>query len=230
MPEPFARRIVLHSIGRSLRGQLAAIAVGGSLPRGGAVVASNHGSWWDGYLLGALAGVVGQRSAIMMTSRQLARFPFLRLVGAVGTDGARSLVRTARDGHWAVVFPEGSMQAGRTLAPLRPGAVWIARTARVPLVPVAVRVVVRGGPQPEAIVRFGAPIDVRAFPTHDDAETALAAALTRELARLDDDVEAADPEHDVPGYRVAKRGAAGRRDDVGLAVRALARLTGEPSR
>ncbi|PWD51003.1 1-acyl-sn-glycerol-3-phosphate acyltransferase [Serinibacter arcticus] len=228
MPEWLARWFVLRSIGRSLRHSLASVAVAGELPRRGAVIAANHGSWWDGYLLGGLAGAVGRRSSTMMTAHQLATFPFLRLVGAVGTDGSRALVRSATDGRWVVVFPEGDLQAGPALAPLHPGAAWIARTAGVPLVPVAVRFVLRGAPQPEAVVRFGEPIDVATLRA-PEATVVLAARLEAELERLDADLAAADPEHDLVGYRVLLRGSAGRRDDVGLQVRALAWFSGVPS-
>lgn len=229
MPDPLGRAIVLRSTGRSLRRSFDSIAVAGHLPRGGAVLAANHGSWWDGYLLGGLAGAVGQRSAIMMTSQRLAAFPFLRLAGAVGTDGARDLVRAAVAGRWAVVFPEGDLQPGRTVAPLHPGAAWVARTARVPLVPVAVRVVTRGAPLPDALVRFGEPIDAGAQDVRATT-TVLAARLQDEVDRLEADVAVADPDLPVPGYRVARRGTSIRRDTVSWSVRALAWLTGRPSR
>lgn len=221
MPDSVAQRILRRSVGRSLRGSLASVSIAGQRPRSATVLAANHASWWDGYLLGALAGSVGRTSSTMMTSRQLARFPFLRLVGAVDTGGARELVRRARRGQWVVVFPEGRMRSGPGLGPLHPGAEWVARGAGVPLVPVALRVVVRGAPQPEALVRFGEPLTAPHPPQR--LEDALAALVTR----LDADIAASDPEQPVPGYRVVLRGSAARRDDDGPAVRALARLTGE---
>lgn len=228
MPDPLGRAIVMRNVGRSLRTSFETISVAGKLPRGGAVVASNHGSWWDGYLLGALSGAVGRRSAVMMTSDRLAAFPFLRLAGATGTDGSRELARAASAGRWAVVFPEGDIQPGRVLAPLHPGAAWVARTAGVPLVPAAVRVVVRGAPQPEAIVRFGRPIDAAAGDVR--ATTAvLAERLRAELDELDAHVAVADPDLPVPGYRVVRRGTSTRRDTVSWSVRALALLTGRRS-
>ena len=97
VPAPLGRAVVMRSVGRSLRTTFGTIAVAGELPRGGAVIASTHGSWWDGYVLGALAGAVGRRSAVMMTSERLAAFPFLRLAGATGTELAAELHRTFRD-------------------------------------------------------------------------------------------------------------------------------------
>lgn len=229
VPAPLGRAVVMRSVGRSLRTSFSTIAVAGELPRGGAVIASTHGSWWDGYVLGALAGAVGRRSAVMMTSERLAAFPFLRLAGATGTDGSRALARAAAAGRWAVLFPEGEIQPGRTVAPLHPGAAWVARTARVPLVPAVVRVVVRGAPQPEVLVRVGAPIDAGAQDPR--ATTALLAERLRtEVAALDADVAVAHPERPLPGYRVLKHGTAPRRDSVGWQVRIFAWLTGEPSR
>ncbi|GMA32858.1 lysophospholipid acyltransferase family protein [Litorihabitans aurantiacus] len=233
-PDALGRALVAHSVGRSLRRSFDSIAVAGDLPRGGAVLASTHSSWWDGYVLAALAGAVGTRPAVMMTARRLAAFPFLRLVGAVDTGGARDLVRAAAAGRWAVVFPEGELQPRGRLAPLHPGAAWVARTAGAPLVPVALAVVTRGAPQPEVLVRMGQPLSTgpRGTTSSDVAAltTALAERLRQESARLADDVAAAHPEHPVPGYRVLLHGTSRRRDSVGWAVRALAWLTGVPSR
>lgn len=243
MPEEMASRILRRSVGRGLRRSLDSISVAGELPRGGVVLAANHASWWDGYLLGALSGSVGLTSSIMMTSRQLRRFPFLRLIGAVDTSAARTLATRARGGQWVVVFPEGRMRSGPGLGPIHPGARWIARAARVPLVPVAVRVAVRGAPQPEALLRVGAPLE-SLLAQHDDfgppagtrtaadrrgttSDTQLAEALAALVHRLDADIAAADPERPVPGYRRVLTGSSARRDELGLSVRALAWLTGQ---
>ncbi|WP_244940284.1 lysophospholipid acyltransferase family protein [Deinococcus ficus] len=208
-----ARAMLNASIRRSVRRDLGGVWAAGPLPAGGAVLAPNHASWWDGYLLRELAAHAGRPVQVLMDAGQYARFPFLRLVGAVPPSGLRTLVGAARAGAWVVVFPEGRIGPG-PLQPLHPGAAWVARTAGVPLVPVAVRVVVRGARWPEAYLRAGAPCEP------DGLEGALGAVL----GELDAALHAADPERPLPGYTPI---TAGRREppDVPLASRLLARLT-----
>lgn len=64
-----------------MRGSLGGVWVRGPLPGGGAVLAPNHHSWWDGYVLREVALACSQPFSVLMTGRQLARFPFLRRVG-----------------------------------------------------------------------------------------------------------------------------------------------------
>ncbi|MPY66697.1 1-acyl-sn-glycerol-3-phosphate acyltransferase [Deinococcus sp. SDU3-2] len=178
------------SIRRSVRTGLGGVWMRGPLPAGGAVLAPNHHSWWDGYVMGELTWGLGGDFRVLMTGWQLAHYPFLRRVGALGADELRAAVRGARAGAWVVVFPEGALQPAGPPRELRPGAGWIARQAGVPLVPVAVRVGLRGRPRPEAYLRFGAPTTAGG----------LAEALARELGALDTDLAAGDPERPLAGY------------------------------
>ena len=221
MPPALTTTIVRRSIGRSLRTGLASINVQGNPPLGGAVIAANHQSWWDGYVLGSLSVRAGNEPVIVMTSRQLGRFPFLRFVGALSPAELReSARRTARGAH-TVIFPEGVLGHGGAIAPLHGGAAWIARTSATPLIPTAIRITLRGGPLPEAFVHYGQPLG-------PDAD--LATALQATLSALDADLSACDPEGDVPGYRTVLRGHAPRRDAVTVSVRLLAAFSGMPSR
>lgn len=56
------------------------------------------------------------------------------------------------------LFPEGEMRYPGPLGPLREGANWLARKAGVPLLPVALRVVLRGYEHPEAFLWVGRPL------------------------------------------------------------------------
>ncbi|MHA0039394.1 1-acyl-sn-glycerol-3-phosphate acyltransferase [Deinococcus sp. PESE-13] len=207
--------LVRLSIRRSLRAELAGVYVTGPVPSGGAVLAPNHQSWWDGYLLGELAWQSGASFRVMMTERQLTHFPFLRRVGAIGTGEVRAAVRHARHGGWTIIFPEGALQPPGPLGELHPGAGWAARQAGVPLIPVGLRVLVRGAQKPEAFVRFAPPT-----PPAD-----LAGALRAAVARLDADLHAADPDLPPAGYLRWVRGASSVHDRPGLPTRLLARLT-----
>ena len=221
MPPAVTTAIVRRSIGRSLRTGLASISECGSLPAGPAVIAANHQSWWDGYVLGSLSVRAGAEPVIVMTARQLGRFPFLRTVGAVAPAELREAARRTSRGAHTVIFPEGTLGHGPTIAPLHGGAAWLARTTASPLIPTAIRVTLRGGPLPEAFVRYGEALA-------PDAD--LAPALQSTLSALDADLSACDPEGDVPGYHAVLRGQAPRRDVVTTSVRLLAALSGTPSR
>jgi len=191
---------------RALRRGLAGIwsRTEGPLPDGGAVVVANHHSWWDAYLAWAVADRHGRPSGAIMDAAQLARFPFFRRLGAVSEREPRAAARRAAAGAWLVVYVEGELRPPGPLGPARPGAAAIARWAAVPVLPLAIRCVMRGGERPEVYLRFGRPLAAGV-----DHET-LAGALAGLLARLDDDLAAAtDAESPLPGYhawwRVADR-------------------------
>lgn len=215
---PWAEWLVRRSLRGAVRRELAGVYVRGPWPGGGAVLAPNHHSWWDGYLLRELAWQIGQDFAVMMGEAQLARFPFLQRVGAFPAGAARTAVRRAREGAWVVLFPEGAIQPPGALGAVRGGAGWAAGRAGVPLVPVALRLSLRGAERPEAFVRFGAPCPPLDLP----------ARLSALLAQLDADLRAADPDQPPQGYLrvVTGRGSA---HDAGanLPAQWLALLTGD---
>ncbi|MFC3832192.1 MULTISPECIES: lysophospholipid acyltransferase family protein [Deinococcus] len=214
---PWATALLRRSIRRSVDTGLGGVWVRGPLPVGGAVLAPNHHSWWDGYVLRELSGWAAHDFRVLMTGRQLSRFPFLRRVGALDTREVRAAVRAAHAGAWVVVFPEGAVQPAGPLQVVQPGAAWIARNAGVPLVPVALRVVMRGGQWPEAWVRVA------------EAVTAdgLHRSISRELAALDADLSSSDPEQPLAGYLQAVPGRASSSDHVDWPARLLTLVTGD---
>ncbi|MFK7600981.1 lysophospholipid acyltransferase family protein [Deinococcus sp. SM5_A1] len=212
---PWATPVLKRSIRHSLRSGLGGMWVRGSLPAGGAVLAPNHNSWWDGYVLRELAWWAGADFRVLMTARQLGRFPFLRRMGALEAGHVREAARSAREGAWVAVFPEGAVQPPGPLAELHPGAAWIARTAGVPLIPVALRVVMRGGQWPEAYLRIG------------KATTDLSAALAHELNLLDAELASSDPEQPLAGYLRVMRGRTSGTETVDWPARLLTLITGD---
>ena len=135
MPPAVTTAIVRRSIGRSLRTGLASISVCGSLPAGPAVIAANHQSWWDGYVLGSLSVRAGAEPVIVMTARQLGRFPFLRTVGAVAPAELREAARRTSRGAHTVIFPEGTREKENAFLPLKSGLFVVAAAAGVDVVP-----------------------------------------------------------------------------------------------
>ncbi|CAM3347200.1 Phospholipid/glycerol acyltransferase domain-containing protein [Deinococcus saxicola] len=212
---PWATPVLKHSIRRSLRTGLGGIWTRGSLPVGGALLAPNHNSWWDGYVMREVAWFAGADFCILTVARQLERFPFLRRMGALEPGRVRDAARMARGGAWITVFPEGAVQPPGALNTLHPGAAWIARTAGVPLVPVALRVTLRGGQWPEAYLRVGA------------ATTDLAGALLHEVSVLDSEIASSDPEQPLAGYLRVMAGRASGSDTVDWPARLLTRVTGD---
>jgi 1-acyl-sn-glycerol-3-phosphate acyltransferase len=164
-------------------------------PAGGAVVVANHHSWWDAYLAWAVADRYGRPSGAIVSDAQLARFPFFRHVGGVAASAPRAAARRAAAGAWLLVFPEGELRSPGPLGPTRDGAAAVARWARVPVLPLAIRVVMRGRDRPEVYLRFG-----HAVPSGTDA-AAIRERLVALMGRLDADVAASiDPELPLPGY------------------------------
>lgn len=140
-----------------------------ALPAGGYVAAANHHSWWDG-LIPYYLHRLQQRDrpfAIMMSDRELRRFPYFRFGGAFSVD-ARSVraareailyaAQEARAGAAVWIFPEGELRAPTAPLSFTSGFAHAAREADVPIVPVAMRFVMRARQRPEAFVRFGAPL------------------------------------------------------------------------
>lgn len=202
------RTLIRRSVRRNLRG----VWLRGPLPDGGAIVAMNHHSWWDGYVIADLTWSFGRRPVVLMDDAQLDRFAFFRSLGVLGTRELRESVRRARAGEWVWIFPEGRLRPQGPLGPLQPGASWMARAADVPLVPVALRVVLRGHEHPEAYLRVGTP-------TRD-----VSAGLAATLADLDADLVGSDPEAPLPGYLQLTRGALSTPERLARPSRALARL------
>ncbi len=186
--------IVARSLRRGLVGVWARDE--GALPGDGVVLAANHHSWWDGYLLYLLARRRRRPFTVLMNEAQLGRFPFLRRQGAIGAQELREALRRLAAGHLVAVFPEAALRPSGPPAALAPGAAFLANRARRPLVPVAVRVSVRGQQRPEAFLRFGAAL----APDAPDLERALADALDVLVRSLDADLAAADPEAPPAGY------------------------------
>ncbi|MFC4425159.1 lysophospholipid acyltransferase family protein [Deinococcus navajonensis] len=209
---PMLRRSIRSQVRQGLSG----VWVRGQPPAGGVILAPNHPSWWDGYLLAELAWQQAQPLRIMMEAGQLAMFPFLSLLGARPPTELRALARDAQTGAWVTVFPEGEIRPFGPPGALHGGAGWLARISGVPLCPVALRVVMRGAPVPEAYVRFGTPC----------AGAELPGRLQALVAAQDADLRQADVGQPPAGYLCRVRGQNTRPDQDTRPVQLLRRLGG----
>lgn len=195
MPGPLARFLRL-GFAVMVRSNLRGVWLRGELPPEGFVWAANHHSWWDAFVALAALETERREAGLLMDPANLARFGFLRGLGALGTNELRAGLREIRAGRALIVFPEGELRPPGPLGPLGRGAGWLARHARAPLVAVAVRLALRGQQAAEAYLD-AAPA------TPETLQTSLSARL----AALDAELLRADPRAPLPGF---KRVVAGR--------------------
>lgn len=217
--EILLERLLVALFRRTVRQGLRGVWVRGELPAGPWVLAANHHSWWDSYLLPVLLERWGGDFRIIVSDRRLREFGFFRLLGALEASRPRRALFALQRKEALVVFPEGELRPPGGLGSLHRGAVWLAEKAEVPLVPVAVRVVMRGQEFPEAYVVFGEPLRA-------DLE-GLERTLSRMLSELDGQIGTAPAEEPLAGFRLALAGRKSTHERMAFWGPALARLTGQ---
>ena len=164
---------------------------------GGYVLACNHVSSFDPWLLGV--PLWPRRFLRFMAKSELYWFPLRLLLDGAGAfpvrrgqadiEAIETAVRLARDGHVIAMFPEGTRRRKGLVKRFQPrprtGAARIALEADVPLIPAAVKGtdrLLRLGP---LRVRFGAEVeldDLRALEPHAAAQQ----ATNRLMARIEE--------------------------------------------
>jgi 1-acyl-sn-glycerol-3-phosphate acyltransferase len=189
----FVERSFIKSLKESLRG----VYIKGEIPKGPLVLAMNHHSYFDGHLIGFLAKLEGQKFNILVSEENLKAFPVLKLVGALEAGRLREALKRLKMGEWLGIFPEGKLYYPGPLGPLKPGAVWLARKAGVPILPIACRVVLRGFEHPEAFLLVSPPIS-----PDEDLERVLGGALRE----LDDILRNTHPKEIPEGFREILKG------------------------
>lgn len=168
--------------------------------RGGVIYAPNHVSFLDP----PLTGLASARPLVYMAKRELMKgIPgfIMRSLRAhpVDRDGAdlaayRFALKTLKDGHAMVIFPEGTRSPDGNLLPSQPGIARIARRASVPIVPVHIkgtfesfsRHMKKPKCHPVSIV-FGDPIsveEINTYPDDKDGYKSLADEVMRRVALL----------------------------------------------
>jgi len=139
---------------------------------GGTLFLANHSCWWDLFLVHLLNETIPVDGYGMMEHFNMLRFGFFRRIGAFSVDRtdpasvrasldyAAGLLRGPRAGVW--IFPQGKIEANdaRPLT-FQPGIrALVRRAGRVRVVPVAFRYEFWQDERPEALVRFGDPVEV----------------------------------------------------------------------
>ena len=147
-----------------------------NIPRkGGAILASNHQSFLDPVLIGL---GLWQRVHFMARAELFDIPIFDRLISALNAfpvrrtvadrKAIREAVSKASAGDLVVVFPEGTRIDHGGLGEMQPGAAFIAKRARCPIVPVAIYGAHRAWPTRYKIFHL-APIRVAFAPPIDPA-------------------------------------------------------------
>lgn len=210
-----AFRLLFH---RTVRSGLRGVWLRGELPRGPYVLAANHHSWWDAYVLPVLLSREGQGFGVVMGEARLAQFGFFRQIGGISASRPRLALAALKRGEALLVFPEGELGPPPRLQPLSEGAAWLARKAGVPLVPLAIRVALRGHEFPEAYLEVGAMVS----PDTDQ----LGQTLNAMLSHLDVALRTAPAEAPLPGFGLVLSGRRSTHERMARWSAALQRLTG----
>lgn len=203
---------------RTVRRGLRGVWVQGGLPVKACVLAGNHHSWWDSYLLPVLLWGAGRPFKIVVGERRLREFAFFRHLDTVSAARPRDALRALAQGDVLVVFPEGELRPPGRLGELNRGAVWLAERAGVPLVPVASRVVLRGHELAEAYLVLGEPMG-------PDLGL-LQERLEEMLAELDGQIRTAPAEEPLPGFTLRLAGRKSTHERMAAWGAALSKLMG----
>jgi 1-acyl-sn-glycerol-3-phosphate acyltransferase len=180
------------------------------LPRvGGAVIVSNHTSFWDFFTTGRLAYLGWGRPVRILAKESLFSVPvfgyFMRRAEHIpvhrgsGTRALSSAVEALRDGELVLVLPEQTISPAFELLPFKRGAARMAAMAGVPLIPAVswgshrfhtVGRRPRWSWRLHVTVRYGEPI----IPGADDDHAEVMAELRRRISGLLDDVQRGYPD------------------------------------
>lgn len=173
------------------------------------IVYANHPSWWDPihFTLMASLELPQRRVYGPLEAKALAKYRFFEKLGGFGVEqsprGLRHFLRTseailARPDASLWLTPEGEFaDPRRRPLRLRPGLSMLARRLEDALVvPLAVEYPFWDERLPEAVTRFGTPIDIAAEPRHSVRQWTqlFETRLEETMAALALDVETRDPD------------------------------------
>jgi len=180
------------------------LEVEGPRPAPGNLIACNHLSYLDPLVILAIVpampiakGEVARWPMIGQGAKDLGVLFHERTRVEQGATVLRRMVRALRAGISVLNFPEGTTSFGEMLLPFKRGMFGVARIAGAPVVPTRLSFDDRamcwvgdqsflphyldfvGRPVTQGQLRFGEPIDPRAFARAEDLSAAVEAAMTR---------------------------------------------------
>jgi len=156
---------------------------------GGAILCSNHISWWDP----PLVGCVVKRRVHFMAKEELFKIPILGSIlpalgafpvrrGTPDRSAIRQALQVLKDGQVLGIFPEGTRSKTGHLQKAEPGTALLAIKSQAPLVPVAIL-----GPYRlfrPIRVRIGAPFTVEEFYDQRLSSEVLGPASEKIMAKI----------------------------------------------
>ena len=168
-------------------------------PEQGAIFISNHRSSVDPFFI----QVCADRPIHWMVAREYCEHPAFRLFlrscavipvnrRGIDTMATREAIRLARSGGYVGMLPEGRINmSSEFMLPVRPGAVWVALKARVPIVPAYIHdPPFDGSPwgallmTAKAGVYLGQPIDLSPYFDRDPDEATLGSLILEATGRI----------------------------------------------
>lgn len=180
---------------------------------GGAVLASNHVGYLDFVFAGLAPWEAHRRLTRFMAKESIFSHPVagplmrgmhhIPVDRAAGSASLRAALRALQDGEVVGLFPEATVSQSFTVKPIRSGALRMAASARVPVLPAAVwgtqRLLGKGTPRDlsrgqTVSVAVGEPLEVS--PRTVDACTV---ELRRRMQELLDELQATHPDTASPG-------------------------------
>lgn len=174
------------------------------------IIYSNHPSWWDPMLFLAIGGVLfpERRSFGPMESQSLKRYAMLEHLGAFGVDldSARGGVEFMLQAQRVLAAPSSILwltaqgaftDVRQRPVTLRKGLAYLTRKVKdVVVLPLAIEYPFWNESRPEALCRFGAPIDFgvdQKLLSIDELSEGFEIALTRTMDHLAHDSVQRDP-------------------------------------
>jgi 1-acyl-sn-glycerol-3-phosphate acyltransferase len=166
---------IVHSMLRIISAiylRLEVIGIENVPKQGSVILASNHPSDSDSFILGSAIGrqlhTMGKeelfrRRFVELFLKKLNAFPTKR--GRINKESIRTAVGILKEGHIIAMYPEGTVSKDGSLQKPKSGTAFIALQAKAPVVPIAMigtfNVMPKGQrfPRPhKVVIRFGKPL------------------------------------------------------------------------
>lgn len=129
---------------------------------GGALICSNHQSYFDPILVGLTCNRRMNYLARETLFQSPVLAPLIRYLDAIPIDreggglaGLKETLRRLKAGEQVLIFPEGTRTSDGEVLPLKPGFCAVARRSKTPLVPVGVDGAYQAWPRTAKLPRLG---------------------------------------------------------------------------
>ena len=167
MVYPIAKRVIPLIIGPFL-GKCTGIE---NIPKKGAILAANHASYLDHFVVGSNIVSKLNRVAYFLAKKEhfdkyferkwhqyLRAIPLDRKAG--GTEALKAAVKHLKKGHLIMIYPEGTRTLTGAMSRAKTGAARLALAAKVPIIPMGITNTFKILPKGKCIPKFGLKSDL----------------------------------------------------------------------